>query len=410
MSSKQLAPIIGIVLLAILGRTWIVSFEEGRFVGFNTSFPRIDSLGYDLYRNFHANEQAANGLDPYDHVNDVAGVEKYNHPPIVLLVFFWTRWFTFRTGTIVWTIALAAMAGFCVWRSWVARVHLFLPQPSFLLVLAAFLWSTPVLFAMDRGNWDFLAATLVLFAIAVARRSSLIADVLAGACFALAAWIKIYPGILLLGLVILRRWRLAGCTLVVAALIGLADFEGIRDFTRNMQDTIPLHSPTLEDLAYQHSLSASWGIFWSSSSLVSLARIPGTIAAYFIVAPLIIWVSYWARRCADAPSIVCPLFLWLMAAACFLLPIAYDYKLIYLLLLLLVTWNRNDPLILRGMAALLLIYAQPFNIGLGTRLIFLLKLSGFFGATVLLVYRIKERTVPLASGSVTVVEYSEASS
>ena len=62
-------------------------------------------------------------------------------------------------------------------------------------VLAATLCSTPVLFAMERGNWDLLVLAPLALAAFALKEPTWQRDCLAGSCLALAAWIKLYPGL-----------------------------------------------------------------------------------------------------------------------------------------------------------------------------------------------------------------------
>jgi hypothetical protein len=386
--------VLGLLLLALWCQTWVVSLKENRLQGYAGSFPRFDRLGYDFNRTYRAVTDAVSGRNPYDLVNDEAGVERYNHPPVVVWLFWWSAWLSFRSATIVWTIALAAMAGIGVWGSWRARTRLGLRQFPFLFVLALFLWSSPVLFAMERGNWDLVVASLVLISLPAVRRPSILGDLFAGVCLALAAWIKIFPCILLVGLVALRRWRVAASAMVAGLTVWLIDPRGVREFARNMQESIVLHDPTLDSLSYEHSLTASWRILWMET-LPFLASIPGNVAGSVLVVPFIIWAGYRASRCSDASAIVYPLFFWLLAVSCFLLPIAYDYKLVFLLLAVGASWDHGDPVVAHALLGLLFLQVQPFALEIDPRIAFLMKVGGLAGATISVSKRMSEQCRPL---------------
>src|SRR5439155_2943246 len=99
--------------------------------------------------------------------------------------------------------------------------------------LAALLCSTPLFYAMERGNYDLLVLLLVLPAVWALRSQAWWRNGLAGSCLALAAWIKIYPAILLLGLLPLRRLRAFWCGGLVALGLGVLQWPQLASFLQS---------------------------------------------------------------------------------------------------------------------------------------------------------------------------------
>ncbi len=73
--------------------------------------------------------------------------------------------------------------------------------------MAVILYSTPVLFALERANYDLLIIPLVVGAVVLMRRKTETADVIAAFLLAVAIWAKLYPGLLVLAILALQRWR-----------------------------------------------------------------------------------------------------------------------------------------------------------------------------------------------------------
>src|SRR5262249_47470286 len=149
-------------------------------------------------------------------------------------------------------------------------------------LLGAFLCSTPVLYALERGNCDLLILLPIAGAAWALRRRSLPRDLLAGGCLALAAWIKLYPGLLVLSLPALRRWRALVCCVAAAALIGLPGLADMPALSANLQAAALVSGPP-EPYHPCHALSSCWEYLWSGTPLAFVGRIPGPLAAGTLV-------------------------------------------------------------------------------------------------------------------------------
>src|SRR5207244_1563190 len=88
-----------------------------------------------------------------------------------------------------------------------------------------------------------LALLFLLPAAWALRKESLWRDGLAGSCLALAAWVKIYPAIFLLGLVPLRRLRAFWCGGLAALGLGILQAPRLAEFLDSAQELIAVHAP-----------------------------------------------------------------------------------------------------------------------------------------------------------------------
>jgi len=196
---------------AIWAVWWTLNLVAGRLVvrGARWTDP-MDALGFDFNHNYLASRCWLSGCNPYfDDFGDPRH-RPFIYPPIVLFTFAWTPWLSMATAVRAWSVALMAMvvAGAIVAARERRRLGLRpIPYP---VAVAALLWAAPTIFAIERGNYDVLAAALAAAAVFLLVRERVWADGLAGFCMATAGWLKLYPFILIQGLVAMRRSR-CGC-------------------------------------------------------------------------------------------------------------------------------------------------------------------------------------------------------
>src|SRR5262249_18546820 len=189
---------------------------------------------------------------------------------------------------------------------WRTRRRLGLWDVPLPFVLAAVFCSTPVIFALERGNCDILVLLLIILAAAALRGSSVYRDLAVGACLGLAIWLKVYPAMLVLGLLALRRPRAVICVGLAYTAIGLADLPDLPHYWQNTRAYIKAYDIAIHWTA--HPLGTCWKRLWEGTSLAPFARIPGTVAAGCAIVPLMLWVSYHLFRCRERTGLVYPYF------------------------------------------------------------------------------------------------------
>jgi hypothetical protein len=385
---------VGLALLCLWSAWWVVNVRCDRLVGSEyTWLHALPSLSGDFTVSIdHVARVRHAGADPYraDWV-----CKRFPYPPFVIWLFAWVNLLTPGQSRVVWTALLALLLAAAGASAWLARRRAGLSAVPWSVVVAAFLCTGPVIFTMERGQCDALAIPL-LFAgscllAAPGRGPRPRAELLAGVCFGMAAWIKFYPGIAVLALVALGRWRAVAGFATSGLVIGMIDPQGVLAALANAHHAAPaveLKYP-FQMIPGSHSLSAYWRPFWTGtpSPLRALTFIPGTAAALALVLPFVLFVSRRVGRAARGADLAYPLALWLVAAGTFLPSAAADYNLIFLPLAMLAVWDRRDPLFIHILMGLALLGLQPLATPLSGRSIFAFKLAGLLATGLALMRR-----------------------
>jgi hypothetical protein len=300
----------------------------------------------------------------------------YPYPPIVLRLFAWV-WLTSTDVSVrIWMSCAALFAVIGALAAIHTRRQLGLATISASLAISAVLFSFPVLFALDRANYDLLIVPLVVCAVGLMRRNTATADVIAGLLLAIAIWSKLYPGLLVLGMFALRRWRLAIWLALFGLLIGLADPPQLMRFLANnkiQMDTawaLARAFPTL--LPWNHPLPPGWQSLWAGTPL---AFLPGELGTALLLGVPLVWVSYDVYRCSHPDRLCMPYLLWLVALGSFVPPVANDYSLTPLVLAVLMIWNREDRWFVHAAFAALILWWQPLALPLPGRVYLFIKLA-----------------------------------
>ncbi len=386
--------VVGIALLVFCAYWWVSSARADRFrSGHRLWVPTYQFLGLDFGTNYYAVQRWWEGDNPYVPRPDAPrGAYLYNYSPAVIWMFTWCRCFDWITAIWVWIAALGLIASLGGVFSWLARRELGISRLPLPFILGVILCSTPIIFAMERANYDLLVLLFIIAAIVFLRRSGLVQDILAGFCLALAAWAKPYAGLLVLGLLSARRLRVAICLVVVAGLIGAADIKGTIDHVQILRELTRVYDCNFHPCA--HPLSTYWRHFWTGTRLDFLAVLPGTWVAIATVLPLGLWVSYHFYRCPHKEPLIYPYFCWLTALATFVPEISNDYNFFFLPLAALAVWARRDPPVVHVLMSPLLLWWQPFQLPIGGELIFFFKVGGLVAVGISLVGRAREYLAP----------------
>jgi hypothetical protein len=387
--TRRILLIAGFALLALWAVIWAISLREDRLViGNYTYIPCVPHLGCDFDINYCTTHIWMAGGDPYRCI--ITGFPyKYEHPPLVLLLFSWCTLIPHNIAGILWFSVQAVVFSLAVLACWRSRNELDLFPIPLPLLLAAILLSFPVLFEMERGNWNVLVLLFLILSAAALRGRSLWCDILAGAFAGLAAWIKIYPALFLLGLLALRRWRAAGFFAAAVLVIGLADVRGTMAFAENIKESAKSITPDFEGsfIPWSHTVSGSWLLFCGNIHQKWLEHLPKTVGWGLLVFPLVLWVSYWIAKVPNPSRLLYPYFLWLIASATYLPPIANDYSLFFLPLAALAVWDRRDKVFVHVLMVLMLIWWQPIWPPLSGKFYHYAKLLSLGSVALILVIR-----------------------
>jgi Glycosyltransferase family 87 len=389
-ANRWFLTVLGVLLLAACAWWWKATLHRNQWPGGQRSWvPPAHILSVDFLSNYQAAPFWVNGGNPYREDFGDPLKRPYTYSPICLVLFSWCSFFKVRQAVLVWTVALAVMAAAAAFVCWRHRQKLDLWSLPLPFLLATVLCSTPVLFEMERGNCDLVVLMLLACAAWALAKEGLVGDILAGTCAAAATWMKIYPGLLGLGLLVIRRPRALACLLAAYLAIGAADYKdtlqsiaSIRAYVRDYD--IPVH-------ASAHPFGTYWKHLWEGSRLAFLNKLPGTVAATATLLPVVLWVSMHVHRCRNRRFVLFPYFAWLTAVATFLPPVSNDYNLFFLPIAALAVWDRRDPVLVHVLMAMLLLWWQPVRLPIGETLVFVFKLFGVIAVGMSLTQRCQEQ-------------------
>jgi hypothetical protein len=375
-------------------------------------------LGLDFHHNYVAARTWRQGSDPYAELRGDPANRRYTYPPLTLVAFSWTDLFppgpqmrmtgtdgvqsefaTSKPAILLWVAVIIGLIGFAAWKSWMTRWRLGLPPLPLPFVLGATLASYPVFFELERANCN----TLPLLAIAVLvaaldspdRRRG---DVAAGLCVAVATGIKPYAIVLLIGLLALRRFRAMGYAigwLVLQAIVFSPDLRRWLAVAHiQNQSTAPVY------MDFSHSLIVHWQLIARDLGWPALAQWPArtVVGVLLLVATLAVGWQVFRRRAGNA--IAWPFFLWLAAMATMISPIAQDYNLLFIPLAVLSAWSATDSWRIQLCVCLVLLWWQPFFIGLANLPWLLLKVISVALVGVLIVRRVQSSAPRSAAATV----------
>jgi hypothetical protein len=310
---------------------------------------------------------------------------KFNYPPIVTRLFMWVKLTGAQTSLRIWVCTIAVFAALGAVAAVRSRAGLGLERWSTSLGIALILFSTPVLFALERGNCDLLIVPCIVGAVILMRRGDASRDVVAGMLLAIAAWVKIYPALLFIALVALRRQRVAVWMGVCCFLIGLADVPELLRFIRNISIDIAsakaLARSVHEIRPWNHTLALEWRDLWAGTAV---SYLPGQLGTLLVIGSLFAWVSWEVYRTPIPVCISLPYLYWTVAAATFIPVISNDYNLTPLPLAVLALWScQYSWRIYAGLLALA-VWWQPFALPLSGRSVYFIKLLGLITVAAML--------------------------
>ena len=389
---KQLLKIASIILLVLWCVWWAVSLQKGTLVGYESRGWFGPYFGIDYTRNTDGPTRIwLAGNDPYEDKDLL-----FCYPPPVLRMFAWCGWFTPEQSLRIWIVGIGMIAAAGAWAAWRCRQKLQLSEIPMTTAVAAILFSTPVVFAMERANYDMLVLLFLLIGIACWRSNSLWAQLAAGAVLALAPWAKLYPGLIGLGLLGLHRGKTLAAFVIVGLAIGLSDIDEMRRFLTNNDihiakaNYLSAIAPPTQVHAWNHSLTENWPRIWHNTPLWLLGKINGKLAGGTILATLLLWVTWHVHRCPDRNRFAYPYLLWVVALATFVPPIANDYTLMFLPLAAVALWDRRAPVLVHVSMLCLALWWQPLGLPINGRLLILFKLGGLVSVGIMLIEQLCE--------------------
>jgi hypothetical protein len=389
----RFASIIGFVGLIVWAMWWGQALVDLELPGCALTWIHYPFLGADFTtQSDYAARLWVGGVDPYSYRDHL-----FHYPPLVIRLFLWTPLFPQATALRIWIVVLALLLIAGSLAALRLRRKLGLEQVPASLAVAAILLSFPAVFTLERANFDLITLAALLIALALFTVKKPWAEFVAGCILAAGPWVKLYPGIMGLGLVALRRWKVLAGFIVSGAAIGLAaPAETVSSFqvlelaverVKNVSKVDPLPP-------WSHSLSVAWQDFalWAAQSPLGkpLLFLSGDMAAGLFVFVLGAWVSYDVYRSKHTEALFYPLLLWLNALGSCVGAIANDYSLMFLPLAVLSAFSLRDPWFVRISLALLLVWWQPFALDIHPVVLLFIKLLALVAMGVSLTRRARE--------------------
>jgi hypothetical protein len=370
---------------------WWVSIVRRDTMAYGTPtwVPALPFLAGDFKTHIdHVARIRASGIDPYRKKDDFA-CTVHQYPPMIGRAFSWVVFFDVRTSIRVWIASLGLILTAGALASWRARRALRLAEIPPALVVAAVLFSTPALYAMERGQADPLILLPFIVSAWLLGRRGAWPEVAAGCLLGATAWLKFYPGVSMIALVVFGRRKAIMGFIAVASLIGIVDYDGAKRAIRNgskVMVALKYDRPSFFQ-PWEHWLVSAWNSNDFVRGDITLRHVPGTVVELAMLVPLIVLVSRRVARSANPGPIVFPYLLWLTAATTFALPGSNDYNLAVLPMAALAVWDVRDSWRVQLSMALLLIWWQPFWLPVSGQVLLMIKFASLCAVGASLVAR-----------------------
>jgi hypothetical protein len=398
---NSILTICGYLLLLLFVVFWGITILQGELLWGKHTWITYPVLGADFWTQVDLGARLYHqGIDPY------ASKEHLLHyPPLAFRLFAWTPFLGLLTSHRIWTGLLILMVVAGVWGSYRTRQGLCLERIPFVFILGITLFSFPVIFSIERGNYDLMVVAIIVVALRIIRSRRRFSDFWAGCLLAIAPWAKLYPGLMGLGFLTLRWWRVISGFVFMGIAIGLLDIKDNIKFYDNMKLQLSrmdiLANITKPDyFPWTHSLPMAWFDLMKSLGMHSLQRLPGGLIAAVILVPLLVWVCVRVYRCPEPEKLVYPLLLWLNALATFYPLIANDYNLVYLPICIIAVYRITDPWYIQAGLASFLLWWQPFTLPINSYLFLAIKFIGLVMAGWCIVKRAEEMQLPQKTSNV----------
>lgn len=369
---------LGWCLLILWCAWWVGNLINGRMLFVEYAWFKPPAFGVDFMSGVYRPTVTwlENG-DPYQ--------SKFNYPPIVTRLYMWVALFSAQTSLRIWVCTAAGFAAFGALAAIRSRAKLGLEAFPISLGVASILFSTSVLFGLERGNCDLIVVPCIVGGVALMQNDKATGDVVAGALLAIAASVKIYPGLLIIALIALRRPRVAFWMGIWCLLAVVADVPEYLRFIRNISidiaSTNALARSVHEIHPWNHTFVLEWRELWAGTPL---SYFPGHLGTFLVIGSLFAWVSWQVYRTPYSTRISLPYCYWTVAAATFTPAISNDYNLTPLPLAILALYSRGYSwAIYLGLLALGA-WWEPVALPVSGRTIYFAKLVGLITVAAML--------------------------
>jgi hypothetical protein len=367
---------LGLVSLLVWVAWWADAFLQNRLFLADRTWLQIPGLGADFWTQSElAARKFAAGIDPY-----ASKKHLFHYPPLVIRLFLWVQYFTPAVALRIWIAVCGALIALAAVVAHRTRARLGLEPVPLTVALAAVLFSFPVVFEMERANFDVITLAALLAALPLLEKKERYREILAGCLLAVGPWVKLYPGLMGVGLIGLRRfWVLGGFAAAGVGIGLLTPSETLRSFEILDLAMKRVSSFTPDSyFPWSHSVSMLWlemlRILPPGAAGV-LGRIPASVVGGAVVLAAAGVVCKRVFHCPRSEPLTYPLLLWVLAVASCAPVIANDYSLLFLPLAAVAVWSRKDPRAVHAGLLLSLLWWQPFMFPINPLFLLMIKLG-----------------------------------
>lgn len=394
---KRTITAVCLILLIIWCFWWGISFKKQELLGCKyLLFGAYPAFGIDFYGYIDLPARIWwNNGDPY--ANKGNGSILFVYPPSEMRLFAWVNFMKPRTALGVWQIIMTVIIAASAWIASKWRNRLYLKKIPPLIAIILILFSTPVLFALERGQYDPLSLLFILAALPLLYHPSKWIQFFGGSVLCIPPWIKIYPGLLFVGLIGLKRWRaLAGFVIFGLIILASLNHDEIIRYLVNNSTVIQIADKLAlffhgKPSPWNHPLTTSISSIWLGTKFNWLGLLPSKIIGIVLLSIPLIWVTYHIYKCPRRKSLTYPYLLWIVSLATFVPQVSNDYNFCFLPLAVISIWNHRDPLLVQILLFLLLLWWQPVNLFIPGMPLLIIKLLGLYAVAYLLIKRAGEQ-------------------
>jgi hypothetical protein len=397
---------VGIVLLSLALVGMIISLAKRELIGIkHTWFPvPYMSVDFDM-GTYGPSRYWLTGQNPYLVKHGLGGIPTNGemsaplvYPPFVLRWFAWCKFLPLWPAYIVMLVGLIVSAVIGAIYSIRSRTQWKDHSIGPFFASAAVLLSAPVLFGLERGNYDLLVVPVLVLGTVLLSRRTPSTEICGGLVLAAAPWLKAYPGLIGISLIATRRWRAFAAYVGMCIFIGIMDLPYVgnwlsinRKFTIDSLNLAKMF-PKADVNTWWHSLSQSWEqmLYYVPWPLSYLRQIPGTIAAPVLLLGLLGYVAWRFYKSPNSDRLIFPFMMWVVALGTFLPPIANDYSLVFLPIAAIALWSPKDHWALKLCMLCYIIAWQPIALPINGRVLLAFKVIGLIVTGACLLKRLEE--------------------
>ena len=245
------AALVVIGLLFCIGAVYLI----------NVRLRYLEYSSVDLQQDYYAANHLVN------HESIYSDTEYLNyHPPIAAVLLVPLSYLPYKDAAIIWTvlsIILYTISGWLVFRE--LKIHL--PR-EYLLIFFGFSFSWhPFLMNIGLGQWSIVIGFFIVLCWICLRHDR---NILAGIILGLACLIKFYPGLLIVYMLLMKRWKALVTTILVVMLgtIIIALVVGPKEVVYYFTTILPSDTNRYSTSPENYSILGILGKFFAGGYLI----------------------------------------------------------------------------------------------------------------------------------------------